>query len=101
SKVTFANGGNISFVYDAGGTRLSKKVQPNGGALVTTDYIGGFHYENTELKLFLTTEGYVNATKNGNQYSYNYVYNYTEHLGNIRLSYTYTDPTLGGGNLRI
>src|SRR5690606_13190518 len=42
-----------------------------------------------------------NATKNGNQYSYNYVYNYTEHLGNIRLSYTYTDPTLGGGNLRI
>src|SRR5690606_41135128 len=69
--------------------------------ITTTDYLGGFHYENTELKFFPTTEGYVNATKNGNQYNYNYVYNYTDHLGNIRLSYTYTDPILGGGNLRI
>src|SRR5690606_7954545 len=73
----------------------------NGLEITSMDYLGGFHYENTERKFFPTTEGYVNATKNGNQYNYNYVYNYTDHLGNIRLRYTYTDPILGGGNLRI
>jgi len=58
-KVTFANGGNISFVYDATGTRLSKKVQPSGGALVTTDYVNIFHYENNALKFFKQPEGFV------------------------------------------
>src|SRR5690606_39214587 len=90
----------ILYLYDALGQKVQKKVI-NGLEITTTDYLGGFHYENTELKFFPTTEGYVNATKNGNQYNYNYVYNYTDHLGNIRLSYTYTDPILGRGNLRI
>src|SRR5690554_1633086 len=85
----------ILYLYDALGQKVQKKVI-NGLEITTMDYLGGFHYENTELKFFLTTEGYVNATKNGNQYNYNYVYNYTDHLGNIRLSYTYTDPILGG-----
>src|SRR5690606_26078029 len=89
-----------NYLYDALGQKVQKKVI-NGLEITTMDYLGGFHYENTELKFFPTTEGYVNATKNGNQYNYNYVYNYTDHLGNIRLSYTYTDPILGGGNLRI
>src|SRR5690554_26005 len=90
----------ILYLYDALGQKVQKKVI-NGLEITTMDYLGGFHYENTELKFFPTTEGYVNATKNGNQYNYNYVYNYTDHLGNIRLSYTYTDPILGRGNLRI
>ena len=40
-----------------------------------------------ETFVFSTWEGYVNTT-GGN----NYVFNYTDHLGNIRLSYT-QDPT--------
>ncbi len=43
-----------------------------------------FHYENGLLKFIATAEGYVNVTTRG----YNYVYNYTDHLGNIRMSYT-------------
>src|SRR5690554_1744750 len=86
-KVTFANGGNISFVYDAAGIRLSKKVQPSGGVLVTTDYIGGFQYENNVLKFFKQAEGFVEYKNN--QYIYNYIYK--DHLGNNRLVYADLD----------
>src|SRR5690554_1331318 len=86
-KVTFANGGNISFVYDAAGTRLSKKVQPNGGALVTTDYIGGFQYKNNQLQFFFQAEGFVEYKNN--QYIYHYIYK--DHLGNNRLVYADLD----------
>ncbi len=53
-----------------------------------------FHYENNILKFFATAEGYVNVTTGGRQgpdgpsYVFSYIYNYTDHLGNIRLSYT-------------
>ncbi len=49
---------------------------------------------------FPTSEGYVSATPGdqsiggGTNYIFNYVYNYTDHLGNIRLSYT-KDPVSG------
>ncbi|KXH84187.1 hypothetical protein AU378_00010 [Chryseobacterium kwangjuense] len=48
---------------------------------VTTDYLDGFQYENETLKFFPTAEGYYNAETG------KYVYNYTDHLGNTRLSY--------------
>src|SRR5690554_4801640 len=54
------------------------------------------------LQFFPTTEGYVKATPTGlvppgtppSAYAFNYVFNYTDHLGNIRLSYT-KDPQSG------
>jgi RHS repeat-associated protein len=60
-----------------------------------TDYLTGFQYRSSyteatgnlgtkELNYFPTSEGYVQH-KEGR---YFYVYNYTDHLGNIRLSYT-------------
>jgi RHS repeat-associated protein len=51
-----------------------------------TDYLSGFQYKNGELQFFPTAEGYVNVTDGR---KFNYVYNYTDHLGNIRLSYTF------------
>ena len=52
-----------------------------------------FHYENQVLKFIGTSEGYVNVTsgrrtENGPSYVFSYIYNYTDHLGNIRVSYT-------------
>ena len=83
-QVTFSNGSNIKYTYDAAGTRLKKQVQPSGGALVTTDYVNGFQYENNVLQFFPHAEGYVKRNTNN---TYLYVYQYKDHLGNIRLSY--------------
>jgi len=47
----------------------------------TTDYLDGFQYTNSVLKFFPTAEGYFNVETG------KYVYNYTDHLGNVRLSY--------------
>ncbi|AWG26261.1 RHS repeat domain-containing protein [Flavobacterium kingsejongi] len=42
------------------------------------------------MQFFLTAEDYVSRTGN----AYNYIYNYTDHLGNVRVSYT-KDPVSG------
>ncbi|MBA9073166.1 hypothetical protein GGR22_001292 [Flavobacterium gossypii] len=62
-----------------------------GVGIMSMDYLGGFHYQGTALKFFPTAEGYVQATALKVGFAYSYVYNYTDHLGNIRLSYA-QDP---------
>lgn len=75
----------IRYIYDASGTRISKKVDYyQNGVHNQTDYLGGFQYQNGVLQFFPTTEGYVYLQ--GNEYLY--AYQYTDHLGNVRLSYT-------------
>ena len=44
-------------------------------------YIDGFQYHNNTLQFVPTTEGYFNFENN------KYIYNYKDHLGNVRLSY--------------
>src|SRR5690606_34279407 len=83
-KEVVFNTGKITYIYDAAGTRLSKKVEPNGGLAVTTDYVNGFQYVNGILQFFPHAEGYVKH-KGNNQFMY--AYQYKDHLGNVRLSY--------------
>ena len=45
---------------------------------------GGFQYFDGRLKHFPLAEGYVSVVED----VYKYVYNYTDHLDNIRLSYS-------------
>ena len=45
--------------------------------------MGGYQYKNGELQFFPTAEGYVRNT----QGVLNYIFQYRDHLGNIRLSY--------------
>ncbi|WP_313254957.1 DUF6443 domain-containing protein [Empedobacter sp.] len=73
----------INYTYDASGVKL-RKVVIDGATVTTTDYLGGFQYVNNSLQFFPTAEGYVNVTGGT---TFNYVYNYTDHLGNVRLSY--------------
>ena len=73
----------ITYIYDALGTELKKMTYDNG-VLTTTDYAGNYIYENNALEFFSYPEGYVNVENNG----YRYVYQYKDHLGNVRLSYT-------------
>ena len=60
--------------------------------ITQTDYLDGFQYSSEnpctgcpppvpELQFVPTSEGYFDYVKN------KYIYNYTDHLGNVRLSY--------------
>lgn len=81
NKITQAT--STSYVYRADGLKLKKLY---GGK--KTEYLDGFQYENEVLQFVPTAEGY---------YDFNlkdYIYNFTDHLGNVRLSYRAAD---GGG----
>jgi RHS repeat-associated protein len=76
--------GNIVYLYNAAGQKVQKIVTTTSPAsVITTDYLGGYQYNNAVLKFFPTAEGYVEPVAG----SYKYVYQYKDHLGNIRLSY--------------
>ncbi len=90
-EITFANSNKISYVYDGNGKKVEKNVT-EGTILTTTKYFEGFQYlkvgsSSETLQLFPTSEGYVSKTSN----KYNYIFNYVDHLGNVRLSYSDLD----------
>ncbi|WP_165915662.1 DUF6443 domain-containing protein [Tenacibaculum skagerrakense] len=84
-------GQNISYTYDASGVKLSKTF-----GSITTEYAGNYVYEKrtgrgagTQIHFFRTSEGYYNVGNidaNGDLLGY-YVYEYKDHLGNVRLSF--------------
>ncbi len=72
--------GTISYIYDANGIKQKKLAN------TSTTYAGNYVYEPygpaDDLKFFSHPEGYVDVDG-----GYKYVYQYKDHLGNIRLSY--------------
>ena len=99
-KIIFANDGTITYFYNAIGQKVKKVVLENKVSTIT-DYLNGYQYKSNTLQFFSTTEGYVNFTVlklidlAG---KFNYAFNYTDHLGNVRLTYS-QDP--GSLSLRI
>ena len=75
---------SIDYTYDATGTKLKKYVSGMNITPTTTEYAGNYIYENGIFQFFSHSEGYVKL-ENG---SFDYVYQYKDHLGNIRLSYS-------------
>lgn len=86
-KVTVDANNYIIYTYDTSGRKLQKQVNINGG-ITKTDYANGFIYENNALQYFSHPEGYARKETNGN---FTYVYQYKDHLGNVRLSYADTN----------
>ncbi|MGV1012917.1 MAG: RHS repeat-associated core domain-containing protein, partial [Flavobacterium sp.] len=89
TKITLP-GGVITYVYNALGQKVSKTVNTtntNPQSTSVTEYLGGYQYNNNVLQFFPTAEGYVKNTVVNGANSYDYIFNYTDHLGNIRLSY--------------
>lgn len=87
TRVTIA-GQHIYYTYDATGTKLRKIAEGN-----ITDYAGNYIYKKTgstikKLQFFNHSEGY---TQNNNG-TFSYVYQYKDHLGNVRLSYKDSNP---------
>ena len=107
-KINFGAKGEITYLYNATGQKLQKFVKDVvSNTNNTTDYLSGFQYLNTTLQFFPHAEGYVHYTKplaaqggeNSELGSFNYVFNYTDHLGNVRVSFA-KDP-LQGNVLKI
>ncbi|MFL0096115.1 RHS repeat domain-containing protein, partial [Tenacibaculum maritimum] len=99
TKIHFRNGGSIDYKYDARGVKLEKEARGEYGDPSSTQYAGNYIYKKnpgrgTQLKLafFNHPEGYV-SPKNASDISqgFKYVYQYKDHLGNVRLSYTDQD----------
>ncbi len=91
TKIVFQNGGdfpNISYIYTATGKKVAKTVNyaSRHSIVYTVDYLDGYQYESGKLLFFPTAEGYVKYTE-VRENPFDYVFNYTDHLGNIRLSY--------------
>ena len=101
THIQFTNNRSIDYQYDASGVKLLKIVNDGNGE-TSTYYMGGYQYQKTpqdnvvKLQFFPTSEGYVKALyKDGTTQpvAYQYIYNYTDHLGNIRLSYALDEET--------
>lgn len=109
TSLLFGNIGQIGYIYDATGIKL-KKIVTTPTTINDTEYVGNYIYLDGVLQFFSHPEGYVEPTpeqqpstgnssksvkgfKNGEttQSLYNYVFQYTDHLGNIRLSYSDSD----------
>ncbi len=91
TKIIFPTG-NIVYFYTASGQKVQKVVTENA-TVTMTDYLGGYQYQNTVLQFFPTAEGYVKNTPVSGTNSYSYVFNYTDHLGNVRVSYAQNPST--------
>ncbi len=79
--VTFENGNTVLYTYDAGGMKL-RKVVNEGSNVTTTDYLRGMHFIDNSLTFLQHGEG--RAVKDGD--AFNYEFNLTDHLGNVRVS---------------
>ncbi|KAF2343142.1 RHS repeat-associated core domain-containing protein, partial [Flavobacterium tistrianum] len=86
-KITFGTTGSIEYFYNASGQKLKKAVT-EGTVTAVTDYLGGYQYKDNVLEFFPTAEGYVKNTAG----ALSYVFQYKDHLGNVRVSYA-KNPT--------
>ncbi|WP_299111467.1 RHS repeat-associated core domain-containing protein [uncultured Winogradskyella sp.] len=62
----------------------------------TTEYVGNYIYENNSLKMFSHPEGYSEPIPSGKIPTYRYIYQFKDHLGNVRLTYADSD---GNGSI--
>jgi len=86
--------GTVTYVYDATGGK-QKKIITEGSAVTTTEYAGNYSYKNGILEFFGQAQGYIEPNGTGD---FEYIYQYKDHLGNIRLSYADKD---GDGHVDV
>jgi RHS repeat-associated protein len=89
TSILFTDNRKIEYTYDAAGSKLSMKTYAAGGTLqLTTDYVGGFVYENNILSMYSAPEGRV-VNNNGTD---EYQYAIADHQGNTRLVFSSLTP---------
>ncbi len=100
TEIIFNNNSNtkINYLYNAAGVKLKKTVTASITRIIVTDYLGGFQYVGGQLDFMPTAEGYVKCLPpraTGETGSFSYVYQYKDHLGNVRLNYAWDNVANG------
>jgi RHS repeat-associated protein len=88
-KIDIPGKGSITYVYDAAGNRLQKRIYDGSGLIETWDYISDFVYKNNVLQYILNEEGrsrpeVVTTGAQSGQTKFVYDYFIKDHLGNVR-----------------
>jgi hypothetical protein len=79
----------MRYTWDANGVKLAKVAEgANAQNNVRTDYSGNFLYENNTLKSIFTPYGRIVPFNNNGSVLYMVEYNLTDHLGNVRVTFT-------------
>ncbi|HEY1201041.1 MAG TPA: hypothetical protein VGE79_08680, partial [Niastella sp.] len=90
--ITVSGKGSVKYQYDAAGNKLKKSVTDNTSAsakTTTTDYIGGFVYQNDEQQLMSHEEGRIRPIiASGQPLNYTFDYFVADYLGNVRVVLT-------------
>lgn len=82
--VTIAfSGGSIQYTYDALGNKIKQVVVKGSQQIVERDYIGGVHYEDSQLRFVTNKEG--RAIKDGSNWFYEY--QLRDHQNNTMVSF--------------
>ncbi len=83
--ILYEDGRKIEYTYTASGKKLSQKAYNIDGTLVQNKaYANGLVYTNDNLEFLHHSYGY--SEFDGTE-SFDYVYQHTDHLGNIRLAF--------------
>lgn len=83
--ITFTSGDMITYTYDASGTRLKQEITVSGTLMRTYDYAGGMIFDNGELTEVGQSLGRLKVDVVGNDFTYDYQYFLSDHLGNTRV----------------
>lgn len=87
-QMTFADGKKVTYLYDGAGNKLSMKLYQGSTLVKTTDYVGGYLYENGKLAFFSSPGGRV--IQKGENFEYQYAI--TDHQGNTRVLFGTDTP---------
>ncbi|MBD3582197.1 DUF6443 domain-containing protein [Flavobacterium selenitireducens] len=83
---------NVIYTYNALGDKVAKSWTSTTGS-GNTDYLGIFQYTDGTLDFVSTSEGNLEASLTSSGLIFRYVYNYVDHLGNIRIRYAADSET--------
>ncbi|MDP3912713.1 MAG: RHS repeat-associated core domain-containing protein, partial [Bacteroidota bacterium] len=89
-ELDFGNNKKVIYIYDGAGQKIAKEVSDGINPAVHTDYLGQFVHEYTlggtsSLKYIITSEGRLKNKGTNAASVWEWEYNLTDHLGNVRV----------------
>ncbi len=80
--ITLSGGKSISYSYNAAGVKVQEKVVDPSTSNKTTNYVGNYIYDGSQLSYVLTSDGRSSFNKDNGLFTEEYFVK--DHLGNVR-----------------